>query len=169
LYGVDGNMANSLGDPFKKTPGAISGMVGTMPLTPLSQDFKQRLLAVDPSLTGFEYSGESYDPLAIPALAVHVPHTTDPLTVAKDIDGVTPLVPGGVGCSTFKECFADIAAGKDIAYRGVTIRSGFTDAGEPSTTSYGTLHFGQNDKIDDGKTEFVSAGDETLATKAAPL
>jgi branched-chain amino acid transport system substrate-binding protein len=168
LYGVDGNMGNSLGEPFKKTPGAISGMVGTMPLTPLSEDFKQRLLAVDPSLTEFEYSGESYDAVAIAALAVQVAHTTDPVTVAKYINGVTTLVPGGVECSTLKECFAGIAAGKDIAYRGVTIRSGFTDAGEPSTTSYGTLHFGQDNKIDNGKTEFVSAGDETLATKTAP-
>ena len=49
LYGVDGNMDNSLGAGFK-IPGTISGMVGTIPLTPLSQDFKQRLLTVDPTL-----------------------------------------------------------------------------------------------------------------------
>jgi ABC-type branched-subunit amino acid transport system substrate-binding protein len=167
LYGVDGNMDNSLGAGFK-TAGAISGMVGTVPLTPLSEDFKQRLLAVDPTLTGFEYSGESYDATVLAALAVQLAHTTDPLTVAKYINGVTALVPGGVECDTIKECLDGIAAGKDIAYRGVTIRSGFTADGEPSTTSYGTLHFGPNNKIDDGKTEFVSAGDEALAAKAAP-
>lgn len=167
LYGVDGNMDNSLGAGFK-IPGTISGMVGTIPLTPLSQDFKQRLLSVNPALTGYEYSGETYDAVVIAALATQLAHTTDPVTVAKYINGVTTLVPGGVECDTIKECLEGIAAGKDIAYRGVTIRSGFTDAGEPSTTSYGTLHFGQNDKIDDGKTEFVSAGDQGLATKAAP-
>ncbi len=167
LYGVDGNMANSLGAKIK-TPGAISGMVGTTPLTPLSDDFKQRLLGMDPTLTGFTYAGEAYDATVITALAVEMAHTTDPPTVAKYINGVTELAPGGVECDTIKACFDALEAGRDIAYRGVTVRTGFTDAGEPSTTSYGTLHFGQDDKIDDGKTEFVSAGDNDAASKQAP-
>ncbi|OLE28252.1 MAG: hypothetical protein AUG44_07830 [Actinobacteria bacterium 13_1_20CM_3_71_11] len=167
LYGVDGNMANSLGAALK-TPGAISGMVGTTPLTQLSEDFKQRLLATDPSLTFFEYSGEAYDAVMITALAVMAAHSVDPPTVARYINGVTELVPGGVECDTVKDCLDAMAAGKPVAYRGVTVRSGFTDAGEPSTTSYGTLHFGSNDKIDDGKTEFVSAGDNSAASTAPP-
>jgi len=73
-----------------------------------------------------------------------------------------------VECNTIKECFDAVAAGRDIAYRGITVHSGFTDTGEPSTTSYGTLHFGRDNKIDDGKTEFVSAGDDSLASKQPP-
>ena len=88
--------------------------------------------------------------------------------MARYINGVTELVPGGVECDTVKDCLDAMAAGKPVAYRGVTVRSGFTDAGEPSTTSYGTLHFGSNDKIDDGKTEFVSAGDNSAASTAPP-
>ena len=164
LYGVDGNMSNSLGAALK-TRGLISGMMGTTPLTPLSPDFKQRLFATDPSLVDYTYAGEAYDAVVITALAVQVAHTVDPGVVAKHINGVTT---GGVECSSIKECLNAIAAGKGIAYRGVTVRTGFTDVGEPSTTSYGTLHFGPDDKIDNGKTEFVSAGDGNSATTAKP-
>jgi ABC-type branched-subunit amino acid transport system substrate-binding protein len=164
LYGADGNTANSLGTAIK-APTTINGMVGTTPLTPLSDDFRQRLLAIDPSLTTFTYAGEAYDAAVISALAVQLARTTDPATVAKYINGVTILAPGGMECTTIKDCFDGIAAGRDIAYRGVTVHSGFTDAGEPSTTSYGTLHFGRDNKIDNGKTEFVSAGNNENATK----
>ncbi len=163
LYGTDGNMSNSVGAGFK-TQGAIEGMVGTAPLTQLSTDFKQRVLAVDPNLGDFNYAGESYDAVVISALAVQIARTTDPLTVAKYINGVTT---GGVDCITIKDCLNDIADGKDIAYRGIAVKDGFTDAGEPAVASYGTLHFGRNNKIDDGKTEFVSAGSDGNATKQA--
>ena len=169
LYGSDGNTANSLGEAFK-TPGAISGMVGTAPLTPLSSDFQQRLKGIDPGISSYTYAGEAYDAVVISALAVQLARSTDPAAAAKYINGVTILAPGGVECTTIKDCLDAINAGKDIAYRGVTVHSGFTDAGEPSTTSYGTLHFGRNNRIDDGKTEFVSAGNNEDATKqAAPL
>jgi ABC-type branched-subunit amino acid transport system substrate-binding protein len=164
LYGADGNTADSLGAAIK-APATINGMVGTTPLTPISDDFRQRLMATDPSLTGFSYAGEAYDAAVISALAVQLARTTDPATVAKYINGVTILAPGGVECTTVKDCLDGIAAGRDIAYRGVTVHSGFTDAGEPSTTSYGTLHFGRDNKIDTGKTEFVSAGNNENASK----
>ena len=43
-----------------------------------------------------------------------------------------------------------------------------SQSGEPATASYGTLHFGQNNKIDDGKTEFVSAGSTDDASTQVP-
>ncbi len=166
LYGVDGNMANSMG-AMLKTPGAISGMVGTTPLTPVSDDYKARLIAIDPTMAGasLNYSGETYDAVVIGALAVQLARTTDPLVVAKYINGVTALGPGGVECQTIKQCLAAIAAGRDIAYRGIAVRGPFTESGEPSITSYGTLHFGPDNKIDEGKTEFVAAGDDSTASK----
>ncbi|GAA5177221.1 hypothetical protein GCM10023322_01420 [Rugosimonospora acidiphila] len=166
LYGTDGNMSNTFGADFK-TAGAISGMVGTTPLTQLSDDFKQRLSSVDSTLADDNYAGESYDAVVISALAVQIAGTTDPLTVAKYVDGVTTLQPGGVECTLVKDCLSAIAEGKDIAYRGVAVPDGFTDSGEPATASYGTLHFGENNRIDDGKTEFVSVGDTSDASKQA--
>jgi ABC-type branched-subunit amino acid transport system substrate-binding protein len=163
LYGTDGNMFDAVGAAFKQ-PDAISGMVGTAPMTPLTDDFKQRIQEVDPTVDQYVYAGEAYDAVVITGLATQLAHTTDPLTVAKYINGVTILQPGGVECGTIKECLDAIAAGKDIAYRGAAVHGGFTDVGEPSVCSYATLHFGRNDKIDNGKTEFVSAGRDTDAS-----
>lgn len=46
-------------------------------------------------------------------------------------------------------------------------RAGFTDNGEPATASYGTLHF-DNQQLDDAKTEFVGAGEESGASTKSP-
>lgn len=167
LYGTDGNMSNGLGDKLPN-PGVLSGMTGTLPLTNLPDDFRHRLLAEDPKLGDFTYAGEIYDAVVITSLATEIARSTDPKTIAKYINGVTALAPGGVECDSVASCFDAIDEGKDIAYRGITVRSGFTERGEPSTTSYGTLHFGRDGHIDYGKTEYVPAGNADGAGKAAP-
>jgi ABC-type branched-subunit amino acid transport system substrate-binding protein len=167
LYGADGNMINSFGDEFKDQAGMLYGMKGTTPLTPLSEDFKDRLQSVDADLGDYVYAGESYDAVVISALATELAGSTAPGQIAKYINGVTTE---GERCDTAKDCLALARAGNDIEYRGVSLkRGGFTDAGEPSTASYATLHFDSTDHLDDGKTEFVGAGDEsTTTTKRAP-
>jgi ABC-type branched-subunit amino acid transport system substrate-binding protein len=163
LYGSDGNMSNSFGDGLKDAPGVLNGMKGTTPLTPLSEDFKRRVRAVDAGLADVIYAGEAYDAVVVPALAAEIAKTTEPTTVAKYVNGVTV---DGTVCETVRACLELIHAGKNIQYRGVTLRrSGFTDVGEPSSASYGTLTFGRDNHIDDGKTEFVGAGDESAQTK----
>ena len=51
------------------TAGALAGMKGTTPLLELSQDFKDKLLAIDPALQDFNYAAETYDAVNIIALA----------------------------------------------------------------------------------------------------
>lgn len=167
LYGSDGNMINSFGEEFKDQSGLLAGMKGTTPLTPLSDDFKTRLRSIDPDLGDFVYAGETYDAVVISALAAQLAGSTAPADIAKYINGVTTQ---GVRCDTARACLQLAATGKDIEYRGVSLkRGGFTDVGEPSTASYATLHFDSSDKLDDGKTEFVGAGDEsTTTTKRSP-
>lgn len=167
LYGSDGNMINSFGEQFKDQAGLLAGMKGTTPLTPLSDDFKNRLRSVDADLGDYIYSGESYDAVVISALAAQLAGSTAPSEIAKYINGVTT---GGERCDTAKDCLALARTGRDIEYRGVSLkRGGFTDAGEPSTASYATLHFDSSDRLDDGKTEFVGAGDESsTTTKRSP-
>ena len=167
LYGTDGNMINTFGDEFKEQPGMLAGMKGTTPLTPLSEGFKQRLLGVDPKLGDYVYSAETYDAMVISALAAELAGTTKPSSIARQINGVTA---GGTECDGIRDCLPLARQGKDIAYRGVSLkRGGFTDVGEPSTASYATLHFGATDRLDDNKTEYVGAGDETTTTtKPAP-
>jgi ABC-type branched-subunit amino acid transport system substrate-binding protein len=164
LYGSDGNMGNPLGDALKNHPGALAGMKGTIPMTPLSDDFKDRLRAVAPDLDFYSYAGESYDAVVIAALAAETAKTADPRTLAKYVPGVTY---GGEPCDSVSHCLELVRSGEDIQYRGISLRrGGFNDHGEPSTASYATMHYDAENQIDDGKTEFVGAGNESDTTKA---
>lgn len=166
LYGADGNMSNSFGDEFKEKPGLLAGMKGTAPLTQLAEGFKTRLKAVDSDLEDFSYSAETYDAVMISAIASELAGTTDPRQIAKYVNGVTAA---GEPCDTAADCLDMARDGKDLRYHGVSLRrGGFTDAGEPAAASYATLHFSRTDKLDDGKTEFVGAGDESTTTKEPP-
>lgn len=166
LYGTDGNMINSFGDAFKDQSGLLAGMKGTTPLTPLTDDFKNRLRAVNAGLNDYTYAGESYDAVVISALAAQLAGSTAPAEIAKYINGVTA---DGERCDTVAACLALARDGNDIEYRGVSLtRGGFTDAGEPSTATYATRHFGATDRLDDGKTEFVGAGDDSKTTEKRP-
>lgn len=165
LYGTDGNMLNSYPAELKDRAGLVDGMKGTTPLTPLPEDFKNRLRSVDPKLGDFLYSAEAYDAVVISAIAAQLAGTTDPAAIAKQIVGVTN---DGQRCERVAECLTLARAGRDVEYRSVSLtRAGFTDAGEPSTASYGTLHF-DGQRLNDGKTEFVGAGDESAASTKAP-
>ncbi|SCG79817.1 amino acid/amide ABC transporter substrate-binding protein, HAAT family [Micromonospora echinaurantiaca] len=165
LYGTDGNMLNSYPAELKERANLVDGMKGTTPLTPLPEDFKNRLRTVDPKLGDFLYSAEAYDAVVISALAAQLAGTTDPAAIAKQIVGVTN---GGQRCEDPASCLALARNGQDVEYRSVSLtRAGFTDAGEPATASYATLHF-DGQQLNDGKTEFVGAGDESAASSKAP-
>jgi ABC-type branched-subunit amino acid transport system substrate-binding protein len=166
LYGTDGNMSNSFGAELKDSPGVLSGMKGTTPLTPLSEDFKRRLRTVNANLPDYNYSGESYDAVIIAALAAETARTVDPPSIARQIIGVTS---SGTLCESVSGCLAHAKAGRDFQYRGVSLRrSGLTQAGEPSSATYGTLNFGPDNRIDQAKTEYVGAGDEKNEFRVAP-
>ncbi|MFI7609117.1 ABC transporter substrate-binding protein [Micromonospora sp. NPDC049366] len=165
LYGTDGNMLNSFPAELKDRADLVDGMKGTTPLTPLPEDFKGRLRSVDPKLTDFLYSAETYDAVVISALAAQLAGSTEPAAIARQIVGVTN---GGQRCEDVAGCLTLARAGQDIQYRSVSLtRAGFTDAGEPATASYATLHF-DGQQINDGKTEFVGAGEESAASTKNP-
>ncbi|MER7440043.1 ABC transporter substrate-binding protein [Micromonospora avicenniae] len=165
LYGTDGNMLNSFPAELKDRADLVNGMKGTTPATPLPEEFKSRLQSVDPKLGDYLYSAETYDAIVISALAAQLAGSTDSTKIAQQIVGVTN---GGERCENVAACLSLAQAGRDIEYRGVSVtRSGFTDAGEPATTSYATLHF-DGERLNDGKTEFVGAGDESAASTKAP-
>lgn len=142
VYGTDGNMGNALGEAVP--PGALAGMKGTTPLTELSGDFEQRLRAVDPSLVDVNYAGESYDAVVITALAAIQGGSTAGVDIAANINSVTA---DGTKCTSFAECAPLAAAGDDIDYDGVTGELAFSDAGEPSIASYGSLEFDPNNQL----------------------
>ena len=153
LYGVDGNISNTLGDGLP--PGTLNGVKGTTPLTKLSSDFQAKLKSVDPKLRDFNYAGESYDAVTITALATEIAKTDLPTAVAKQISGVTKV---GTPCMSFATCDKLVKAGTDIAYVGVAGALKLDDAGDPTSASYGVLTIGPDNKIVDSKTTYVTAG-----------
>jgi ABC-type branched-subunit amino acid transport system substrate-binding protein len=162
LYGVDGNMKNLVGQPVGKAePGLLSGMKGTAPLTQLSEAFTSRLRSQDPRLQDYAYAGEAYDAVVIMALATQLARTTEAKVVKNYVNGVTI---GGTVCSEVAECLGLARKGTDLQYRGITVKSGFKDAGEPSTTSYATLVFSADSTINSQVTEFIGAGSDTAAS-----
>src|SRR3954471_12439566 len=161
VYGTDGNMGNALGKDFQD-PGSLAGMGGTLPLTKLGDDFKKRLQTVDPKLQDYNYAGESYDAVVTTALAAQAAGTNDANTFKAYVNGITA---GGDKCTDFAACLKILKSGGNVDYDGVTGPLAFTDAGEPSKASFGLEHFGNDNKIDDSKTDFVLAGDEANASK----
>lgn len=136
--------------------GSLTGMRGTTPLVDLSDDFKNRMLEMDPELVDFNYGPESYDAVVVIALAA-AQAKTDGIGYAEKINGVTR---GGEKCTTFEECNEMLTAGKDIDYDGVSGTLEFSGNGEPTEASYGILEFGTNgceeteECIDNDKTTY---------------
>jgi branched-chain amino acid transport system substrate-binding protein len=145
VYGTDGNMGNALGEQFKDNAGALEGMKGTTPLVELSQDFKDKLLAVDDKLVDYNYAAESYDGVILVALAA-IAGDSD---AGTDIgDNLIDVSGGGDQCSSFKECADMLADGKDIDYEGVSGPVDFDDKGDPGQASFGILQFNATNTLD---------------------
>lgn len=162
LYGSDGNMKNAVGEPVGRAePGLLSGMKGTTPLTPLSDAFIARLRSVNPKLKDYAYAGEAYDAVVIMALAAQLARTTESKVVREYVNGVTI---GGKICTEVAACLNLARKGTDLQYRGVTVKAGFRDAGEPSLTSYGTLVFNADSQISKQLIEYIGAGSASAAS-----
>lgn len=166
LYGVDGNMLNSVGALVKDFPDGLDGMKGTAPFTRLPRVFQERLRGVDPGLNDDLYAAETYDAVIISGLAAQIARSNRPKDIAAQINGVTT---GGTTCESAAQCLDLIADGKDIAYRGISLRlGGFTDVGEPSASTYGIFRFTKKNTLASNLTEFVPAGDPAAESQKRP-
>ncbi len=151
IYLVDGNIGNALGEKFDE-PGVLAGIKGTLPAAELTDDFKDRLLAVDSGLTDFAYGPETYDATVIMALAAEAAGSDDPAQIAAHINGVTR---DGETCTSFADCKALIADGTDIDYDGPSGPQAFGPAGEPTEASFAILSYAtDSNTIDDALTEY---------------
>ena len=138
---------------------ALTGMKGTTPLVDLPDEFKDRMLEVDPELVDFNYGAEAYDAVIVTALAAEAAKTDG----AAAGDAINSVTRDGEKCTTYADCLALVQAGTDIDYDGASGPLDFSGNGEPTQASYGVLEFGTEgcdetkECIDDGKTAFVTA------------
>jgi ABC-type branched-subunit amino acid transport system substrate-binding protein len=145
IYLVDGNVGNALGQQLPA--GSLEGIKGTLPAAEITDDFKDRLLEVDPELIDFSYGPESYDAVIIVALAAQIAGTDDPAAVAAQINGVTR---DGEKCTTYADCVALIDAGTDIDYDGPSGPQSFGPEGEPTEASFAILTYDADNTVGTG-------------------
>jgi ABC-type branched-subunit amino acid transport system substrate-binding protein len=135
LYFVDGNISN-WGDQLP--PGTLEGNKGTQPGAEIGDEFRNRLLEVDPELVDFNYAPESYDAAILLALAALQAESVESRDIA---DNLVQVSRDGTACTTFEECAGLIADGEDIDYNGVSGPIEFTDAGDPETATIGVYQY----------------------------
>lgn len=134
-YFVDGNTADYSKD-FPK--GTLQGVKATYPGAELKDDFKARMLEIDPKLTDFTYGPESYDATILSALAAEAAKDDSGKSIASKIVEVSRE---GEKCTTFKDCVALLKDGKDIDYDGVSGPVDMNDSGSPSKATIGIFEY----------------------------
>jgi ABC-type branched-subunit amino acid transport system substrate-binding protein len=138
LYFVDGNTADYSED---FDPGTLAGVRATFPGSELNDDFRDRLLEVDPQLKDFTYGAESYDATIVVALAALAADSDSGKAIATEMQNVTIE---GEKCTEFKACADLIADGEDIDYDGVSGPIDFNSTGSPSAATIGIFEYGDD-------------------------
>ncbi|MGO2750189.1 MAG: ABC transporter substrate-binding protein [Pseudoclavibacter sp.] len=136
LYMVDGNMADYSAD-FEE--GTLNCAKGTIPGVVASDDFRAKLLGIDPELKDYTYGAESYDAVILAALAAQAGGAADPATIKDNMQKVSA---DGEKCTTYADCVALLEAGTDIDYDGVSGPISFDENGDPSEATIGIYQYG---------------------------
>jgi ABC-type branched-subunit amino acid transport system substrate-binding protein len=152
--------------PSDVTDGDLAGFGATTPFGEITPEFIDRLCEIDPALEDLNYATETYDAIMITALAV-LQAGTDGIDHAAEINGITR---DGEKCTTFADCAALIEAGTDIDYDGVSGPLTFAGNGEPIVASYAKLVIGDNNRVDNDLTEYITAeGPPELDVEQTPV
>lgn len=149
VYFVDGNLSNG----YEFPEGTLDGAKGTLPGNFATDEFRERLLEIDPELTDFSYSAESYDAVILAALAAAQAGNDHPQAIRDNLQSVSE---GGEKCEVFADCLALIADGEDIDYDGPSGPITFDENGDPSEAYIGIYQYGADNKYTPLNAEFGS-------------
>ena len=146
-YYSDGNTADYSKD-FE--PGTLEGAQGTIPGADPDQGFKDQLVAFYKQSSGddlkdFAYGAESYDATILAALAAAKGAANDSVTVQKNFAAVSGAT-DGEECTSYADCLALIADGKEIRYKGPSGIGPIDDENDPSSAFVGIYQFDGNNK-----------------------
>lgn len=134
-YFVDGNTADYSAD-FDK--GTLEGTRATYPGSELTDEFRERMLGIDPKLKDFTYGAESYDAVVVSALAAEQAKNDSGKAIASENIAVTR---DGEKCTTYADCVALVREGTDIDYDGVSGPIEFNQTGSPSAATIGIFEY----------------------------
>lgn len=138
LYFVDGNTADYSED---FDPGTLEGVRATYPGSELRDDFRDRMLEIDPDLDSFTYGPESYDATIVAALAAIAAGKDSGKAIAQEMQEVTA---NGEKCTDFATCKDLLEDGQDIDYDGVSGPIEFNSTGSPSSATIGIFEYGED-------------------------
>ncbi|WP_214320266.1 BTAD domain-containing putative transcriptional regulator [Nonomuraea sediminis] len=135
-YLVDANLHDYSSDLPR---GALTGVRGIVAEADVSTAFKDRMRAMDPSLTDFRYAVESYDAVVVAALAARAAGGDLGPSIAGRMASVSG---GGQRCTSFAECARLLEAGADIDYDGLSGRIEFDGNGDVAEGTFGVFTYG---------------------------
>lgn len=136
-YFVDRNLQD-FGDQLG--PRTLEGAQGTRPGVPPSEEFRTRLLEVDPGLQSFDHAAESYDATMLAALAAVRGGGTDGPTIQANMAAVSGTG-GGTECTGFVECAELLGSDEGIVYQAASGAGPFDAANAPSAANIGIYLF----------------------------
>ncbi len=134
-YFVDGNTSDYSAD-FEA--GTLEGTKATYPGAELGDEFKDRLLEVDPKLKDFTYGPETYDAVILSALAAIAAGDDSGTAVGSEMQAVSV---DGEECTDFASCAELLADGEDIDYDGVSGPIDLNSTGSPSAATIGIFEY----------------------------
>jgi branched-chain amino acid transport system substrate-binding protein len=134
-YFVDGNCADYSAD---FDPGTLTDVKCTFPGAELTNDFKERLLGVNPDLKDFTYGPESYDATILSALAATAANSDNGEAIGSQLINVSR---DGTKCTEYAQCVQLLQDGEDIDYDGVSGPIDLNDTGSPSVATIGIFQY----------------------------
>jgi len=134
-YFVDGNCADYSAD---FDPGTLTDVKCTFPGAELTNDFKNRLLGVNPDLKDFTYGPESYDATILSALAATAANSDNGEAIGSQLINVSR---DGTKCTEYAQCVQLLQDGEDIDYDGVSGPIDLNDTGSPSVATIGIFQY----------------------------
>ena len=135
IYMVDGNAAQY----GKDINGNLEGAKATYPGVLATEEFKAKMLEINPKLKDFTYGPESYDATVLVALAAQAAGDDSGESIASKMKEVSS---GGEKCTSFTECLPLLEDDKDIDFDGVSGPVEFNDKGDPSEAVIGIYQYG---------------------------
>lgn len=148
LYLVDGNLSNTAYVDLPK--GTMEGTQGTLPGAQASEEFRKKLLEIDPKLEDFSYAPESYDAAVLIALAAEAAGNDSGTAIGDNIKAVSA---DGEKCTTYADCLQLIKDGKDPDYDGQSGPIDLNDVGDPSKAIMGIYQYGPDNTYTFSKQE----------------
>lgn len=111
----------------------LTGATGILSGPTLDPFFVKRLKDVNPGLTNFSYSAESYDAVVLLALAALQAHSTDGKKIAANLRAVSGGTGKGEKASDFASAAQIIIGGDPVNYQGASGDIDFDKNGDPGT------------------------------------